>query len=48
MVPSDVRLRKTKENKIQETKQLQIKTIPKLPKIQSFPVPQKDPQMCKF
>ena len=48
MVPSDVSLSKTKENKIQETKQLQIKTIPKLPKIQSFPVPQKDPQMCKF
>ena len=48
MVPSDVSLRKTKEKKIQETKQLQIKTIPKLPKIQSFPVPQKDPQICKF
>ena len=48
MVPSDVSLRKTKEKKLQETKQLQIKAIPKLTKIQSFPVSQRDPQIRKL
>ena len=42
-VSTGAQITKYNSNKRQETKQLQIKTNPKWPKIQSFPVPVERP-----